>query len=103
MATNLFLLVAITAGTLFCITIAGIPYVNGRQSTVLAVVVITAAGNVAANAFVYSSFNHNRCPPCHLLAVSNQIEPGFDGKKSLNRAGFSLEIRTVFLRENPFV
>jgi hypothetical protein len=63
-ATNLFLFVAITTGTLFCITIAGVPYVNGRQSTVLAVVVITTIGYVAANAFVYGSFDHNRYPPC---------------------------------------
>ena len=57
-ATSLFSFVAVTAGTLICIAITGIPYVNGRKGTVLAVVVITATGNVATNAFVYGSFNH---------------------------------------------
>ena len=70
-ATSLFSFVAVTAGTLIRITIAGIAHVDGGKSTVLAVVIITATGNVATNAFVYSSFNHRHCPP-YYLAVSNQ-------------------------------
>ena len=37
------------------------------------------------------------------LAVSNQVEPGFDGENPQNCAGFPLAIRTVFLPVNPFI